>query len=220
MRLLMYFLTDFDTLVIRNRREVLCEAPVLFPHWLQILQNCPGSLQRFHGLPSPADSCKSFKGFPRTPQESKVVSQSPIELSKLQDFPARSQTEPYRAPPDTQSVPRPFHSFPRRVFHQGPDRALQSSPRHPECPKTSPQLPRESSRWSFWAQTWSHTGSKQNKNNKKSSDLAKVMVLLEAVFNFTYENLWKAMNTQLKAYIFIKSIVLVVFSLLFIGFHK
>ena len=27
--------------------------------------------------------------------------------------------------------------------------AFQSSPRHPECPKTSPQLPRESSRWSF-----------------------------------------------------------------------
>ena len=102
---------------------------------------CPGSLQSFHGLPSPADSCKSFKGFPRTPQESKVVSQSPIELSKLQDFPARSQTEPYRAPPDTQSVPRPFHSFPRRVFHQVPDRALQSSPDTQSVPRPPHSFP-------------------------------------------------------------------------------
>ena len=114
-----------------------------------------------------------------------------------------------------------------RLPCQEPDRAFQSPPSHPECPKTPPQLlrgpppgarqsppdllqnPRVSQELPTSSQkvlqvgsqgwgTWVETRSKQN-TKKKSSDFAKVLVLLRASFNFTSQNLWKPMKTQLKS---------------------
>ena len=136
MMLKMHFLIDFDTLVIRNIREVLCEALVLFPHWFQILQTLPGVIAE---IPWPSQPCRF--------------------LQELQRIPKNSSRVPGGLPESHRALKA------SRLPCQEPDRAFQSSPRHPECPKTSPQLPRGSSRWSVWAQTWSHTGSKQKTKN-------------------------------------------------------
>ena len=72
MRILIDFLLDVDTLVVRIiRGESSVNLLCYFLTDSKSYRHCLGSLQRFHGLPSPADSCKSFRGFPSTPQESR-----------------------------------------------------------------------------------------------------------------------------------------------------
>ena len=114
MMLLMHFLVDFDTLVIRNIREVLCEAPVLFVQWFQILQTLPGVIAE---IPWPSQPCRF--------------------LQELQRIPKNSSRVPGGLPESHRALKA------SRLPCQEPNRAFQSSPRHPECPKTLPQLPKE-----------------------------------------------------------------------------
>ena len=168
MRLLTYSLIDFDTVVIRNVIGVLQEAPFKFPHWFQILQILPGVIAEF---PWSSQPCRFLQELQRIPKNSSRVqgglpeSHRALKASRL---PCQEPDRALQSSPRHPECPKTLPQLPKEGVPPGARQSPPELPRHPECPKTSPQLPRGSSRWSVWAQTWSHTGSKQNKKKQKN----------------------------------------------------